>query len=55
MNSSYSKDIPTPPDVAARKANVTKAMIVLKKQLNSLRGTDVEGSPVVQRPPVAVP
>lgn len=55
MNSSYSKDIPTPPDVAARKANVTKAMIVLKKQLNALRGTDVEGSPVVQRPPVAVP
>jgi len=55
MNSTYSKDIPTPPDMAARKANVTKAMILLKKQLNTLRGTDVEGQPVVQKPQVSVP
>lgn len=55
MNSIYSKDIPTPPDMAARKANVTKAMILLKKQLNSLRSTDIEGQPVVQRRPIAVP
>lgn len=55
MNSTYSKDIPTPPGMAAQKANVTKAMILLKKQLNSIRGTDVEGSPVVQRPPISLP
>ena len=55
MYNTYSKDIPTPPNVAAQKANITKAMIVLKKQLNALRATDAEGEPVVQRPPISVP
>jgi hypothetical protein len=55
MYNTYSKDIPTPPDMAARKANVTKAMILLKKQLNALRSTDKDGEPVVQRAPIAVP
>ncbi len=40
LNTSYSKDIPTPPNVAARKANLTKAMILLKKNINILRNKD---------------
>ena len=40
LNTSYSKDIPTPADVAARKANVTKAMVVLRRQLDSIRGNN---------------
>lgn len=55
MYNTYNKDIPTPPDMAAQKANVTKAMILLKKNLNALRGTDKEGELVVQRPPISVP
>jgi len=38
MNNTYSKDIPTPPGPAAKKANVTKALNILKKNLDSIRG-----------------
>jgi len=55
MHNTYSKDIPTPPGMAARKANVTKAMILLKKNLNALRGTDKEGELVSQSRPISVP
>lgn len=55
MYNTYSKEIPTPPGSVAQKANVTKAMIILKKHLNALRGTDKEGELVVQRAPISVP
>ena len=55
MHNTYSKDIPTPPNRAAQKANITKAMTVLKRQLNSIRGEDKEGEIVPQRAPISVP
>lgn len=39
MHSTYSKDIPTPPRSAAKKANITKSLTLLKKNLDSIRGT----------------
>lgn len=55
MFNTYSKDIPTPPGAAAKKANVTKAMILLKKNLNALRGTDKEGEIVINKRPISLP
>jgi len=55
MFNTYSKDIPTPPGSAAQKANVTKALILLKKNLNALRGTDKEGEPVIYKRPISLP
>ena len=37
MNDVYSKDTPKPPGMAAQKANVTKSLILLKKNLDSIR------------------
>lgn len=42
LNNTYSKDIPTPPGSVAKKANITKAMIILKRQLDSIKGIDGE-------------
>lgn len=37
MNNTYSKDIPTPPGPASQKANVTKSLILLKKNLDKIK------------------
>ena len=55
MHNTYSREIPTPPNIVARRANITKAMILLKKQLNALRGTDKEDETIINRPPISVP
>lgn len=43
LNSTYAKNIPTPAGPAAQKALVTKAMITLKKNLDSIRGIPLKG------------
>lgn len=53
LNSIYSKDIPTPPDMAARKANVTKAMMVLKRELDRIKTSNDE--PIPPKAPIALP
>lgn len=55
MHNTYSRDIPSPPNRVAQRANITKAMTVLKRQLNSIRGEDKEGEIVPQRVPISVP
>jgi hypothetical protein len=40
LNTTYSKEIPTPPGPAAKKANVTKAMLMLRRDLDLLRGNN---------------
>ena len=53
LNSVYSKDTPKPADMAARKANVTKAMMVLKRELDKIKTSNDE--PIPPKAPVAVP
>lgn len=65
LNTSYSKEIATPADIAAKKANVTKAMILLKQSLDSIRGgeagvgadsePDADFVDVLPRRPISVP
>lgn len=57
LNSSYSKDIPTPPERAVQKAKVTKAMTLLKKNLDAIRrgGETEDDNFIAPKPPVAVP
>lgn len=53
LNTSYSKEIPTPPDVAARKANVTKALNMLKKELDKINSSNDADHEVVEKLPIA--
>ena len=57
LNTTYSKDIPTPAGRAAQKANITKAMLLLKKKLDIIRrgGETEDDNFIAPKPPVAVP
>lgn len=40
LNNKYSQDIPKPYDMAAKKANVTKALVKMKNYLDQIKGND---------------
>lgn len=65
LNTTYSKEIPTPADAAAQKALATKAMILLKHHLDKIRGgepgigsdsePDADFIDVISKRPVSLP